>query len=73
MVHIGLEPITEYLEGVVPLDDHGQIIVNARLETEIPGILAAGDIRSNSPGQVSTAVGDGTTAAISAIRYLQSK
>jgi thioredoxin reductase (NADPH) len=41
------------------------------METEIPGLFAAGDIRSGSSGQVSTAVGDGATAAMSAQRFLQ--
>ena len=71
LVHVGLDPVTEYLEGVVPLDAQRQIVVNERMETEIPGIFAAGDIRSQSPGQVSTAVGDGAAAAMSAQRFLQ--
>jgi thioredoxin reductase (NADPH) len=71
LAHIGLEPNTGYLEGIVPLDKEGQIIVNAGMETEIPNILAAGDIRSGSPRQVVTAVGDGAIAAITAQRILQ--
>ncbi len=71
LVHIGLLPDTEYLPGNIPLDQNGQVVVNERMETEIPLLLAAGDIRSGSPGQVSTAVGDGVTAAMSAIRQLQ--
>ena len=71
LVHVGLDPNTDYLEGVVPLDDRKQIIVNESMETEIPGIFAAGDIRSGSPGQVSTAAGDGATAGMSAQRFLQ--
>ncbi len=70
LVHVGLEPMTDYLEGVVPLGEQGQIIVNARMETEVPGVLAAGDIRSGSPRQVVTAVGDGAIAAITAQRLL---
>ncbi len=70
LVHIGLEPNTGYLEDIVPLDEPGQIIVNARMETEVPYILAAGDIRSGSPRQVVTAVGDGAIAAITAQRLL---
>jgi thioredoxin reductase len=45
--------------------------VNDRMETAIPAILACGDIRSGSPGQVSCAVGDGAMAAASAIEFLQ--
>jgi thioredoxin reductase (NADPH) len=72
LVHIGLIPNTSYLDGVVPLDDRGQVTVNNRMETEVPLVLAAGDIRSGSPGQVSTAVGDGATAAMTLIKLLQS-
>jgi thioredoxin reductase (NADPH) len=71
LVHVGLEPNTDYLEGVIPLDGQRQIIVNESMETEFPGIFAAGDIRSGSPRQVSTAVGDGATAAMAAQRFLQ--
>jgi thioredoxin reductase (NADPH) len=71
LVHIGLEPNTGYLRGIVPLDERGQIIVNQNMETEVPYIFAAGDIRSNSPRQVVTAVGDGAIAAITAQRLLQ--
>jgi len=49
-VHIGLLS-TDYLEGIIPLDKKGQIIVNEKMETEIPFILAAGDIRSGSPAR----------------------
>jgi thioredoxin reductase (NADPH) len=71
LVHIGLDPNTEYLEGVVPLDEQRQVMVNGFMETEIPGIYAAGDVRSGSPRQVSTAVGDGAAAGMAAQRYLQ--
>jgi len=70
LVHIGIEANTEYLKDAVPLNDRGQIIVNERMETKVTGVLAAGDIRSNSLCQVSTAVGDGATAALSIIRQL---
>jgi thioredoxin reductase (NADPH) len=71
LVHIGLDPNTGYLEGVVPLDERGQVIVNERMETAVPYILAAGDIRRGSPRQVVTAVGDGAMAAVTAQRLLQ--
>jgi len=73
LVHVGLDPRTDYLKGVVSLDDGGQVLVNEWMEAGIPGVYAAGDIRSGSPGQVSTAVGDGAAAAMAAQRYLQTK
>lgn len=72
LVHIGILPNTEYLEGTIPLDQQGRIMVNNRLETEISSIVAAGDIRNGSPQQVAAAVGDGVIAAISTQRFLQS-
>lgn len=71
LAHVGLEPNTEYLRNTVPLDDEGRVIVNSWMETEVPLVFAAGDIRSGSPGQIVTATGDGATAAISAQRLLQ--
>jgi len=71
LIHVGLEPNTDYLKGIVPLDSQGRIIVNERMETEIPYILAAGDIRGGSLNQIITAAGDGATAAISAEKLLQ--
>ena len=71
-VAVGLRPNTGYLEGVVALSPEGFILVNNQMETGVPGIFAAGDIRAGSARQVSSAVGDGATAAISAERYLSS-
>ncbi|MFC1998061.1 thioredoxin-disulfide reductase [Chloroflexota bacterium] len=69
-VSIGLHPYTEYLQGILSLDDEGYIITNGKLETEVAGIFAAGDIRKNSARQVVVAAGDGATAAIYAERYV---
>ncbi len=71
LVHIGLDPNTDYLKGTVPLDGQEQVKVNQQMETDVPGIFAAGDIRSGSPRQISAAVGDGAIAAIAAQRFLQ--
>lgn len=71
LVNIGLEPNTGYLRDIVSLDSQGQIIVNQNMETDVPSILAAGDIRSGSVRQISAAVGDGTIAAVTAQHYLQ--
>jgi thioredoxin reductase (NADPH) len=69
-VAIGFNPNTAYLKGLLPLDEAGYIITNEKMETSVPGILAAGDIRSNSIRQAISAAGDGATAAIYAERYL---
>ncbi len=71
-IAIGLAPNTNYVKGIIPLDKDGYIITNEVMETEIPGILAAGDVRHNSARQVISAAGDGATAAVSAERFLSS-
>lgn len=70
LVRIGLEANTDYLKGSVPLDEKGRVLVNGDMETSIPGVFAAGDIRHNSPMQIATAVGDGAMAALSLAKYL---
>jgi thioredoxin reductase (NADPH) len=69
-ISVGLKPNTDYLKGVLPLDDGGYVITNDTMETEIPGIFAAGDIRRNSARQAITAAGDGATAAFYAQKFL---
>ncbi len=70
-VAVGLKPSTDFLKGVLPLDKAGYIITNDRMETKIPGIFAAGDIRQHSPRQAITAAGDGATAAVFADKFLE--
>lgn len=69
-VFIGMTPNTGYLRGHLKMDNGGHIYVNEWMETEIPGIFAAGDVRVNSARQVVTAAGDGATAAIRADLYI---
>ena len=73
LVRIGLEPNTNYLKGLLSLDSDEFVVVNEQMETSIPGIFAAGDIRHGSPRQIATAVGDGVTAALSADRLIKLK
>ncbi len=69
-VSVGSKPLTDYLKGILKLDAVGAIIVNDKMETSVPGIFAAGDIRSNSIRQVISAAGDGAIAAVNAGKYL---
>ena len=70
-VAIGLIPNTSYLKDIVPLDEKGAVIVNNMMETAVPGVFAAGDIRINSIRQVVAAAGDGAVAAVSAAAYIE--
>jgi len=72
LVRIGPSPNTQFLQGLLELTPIGQIPVNENMETSIPGIYAAGDVREHSPMQIATAVGDGVIAAMALGRYLQS-
>jgi thioredoxin reductase (NADPH) len=70
-IAIGFRPNTGYLQGVLSLDSAGAIITNEKMETDVPGIFAAGDIRSGSIRQVVSAAGDGAVAATQAERYIR--
>lgn len=68
-VFIGFKPATEIYEEQLSLEK-GYIITNEEMETEIPGVFAAGDCRKKSLRQVVTAVADGAIAAVNAGKYL---
>ncbi|MBI2916603.1 MAG: thioredoxin-disulfide reductase [Chloroflexi bacterium] len=70
-IYVGLRPNIEFLNGLIKLDSGGHIAVNLWMETQVPGIFAAGDVRCNSAKQVVSAAGDGATAAIAAERYIK--
>jgi thioredoxin reductase (NADPH) len=69
-ISVGFKPNTGYLKGMVDTDDNGAIITNGSMETSVPGILAAGDIRSGSIRQLIAAAGDGAVAAINAGKHI---
>ncbi|RKZ17647.1 thioredoxin-disulfide reductase [bacterium] len=62
-VYVGLKPNTEFLKGKVEMDEYGFIKTDEKLKTSIPGVYAAGDVRTTMLRQVATAVGDGALAA----------
>lgn len=70
---VGLLPRTQFLKGLVNVDEAGYIITNENCETSVKGIFAAGDCRKKLLRQVSTAVGDGATAAFAVEKYLEGK
>ena len=69
-VQIGLVPNTEWLKGDIELSQHGEIIVNDRNETSIPGIFAAGDVTTVPYKQIVISMGEGSKAALSAFDFL---
>ena len=69
-ISVGRLPDTEFLEGLEK-DEKGYIITNENMETSIPGVFAAGDVRRKSLRQVVTAAADGAIAATMAIKYLE--
>jgi thioredoxin reductase (NADPH) len=70
-VFIGLDPNTGFLKGQVDLDDRGFILTDDRFMTSMPGVFAAGDVRSGSTKQLASAVGEGAAVAIAIRSYLE--
>ena len=70
-IFIGYVAKTQGFEKCVHLNDRGEIIVGAEMQTNVPGVFAAGDSIAKRYRQVTTAVADGTIAALSAIEYLR--
>ena len=68
-VFAGYVPATDLVRGVVDLDDHGYVVTHGYLETSVPGVYAAGDLRAKNLRQVVTATADGAIAAVELERY----
>ena len=68
-VFAGYVPATDLVRGVVELDDHGYVVTHGYLETSVPGVYAAGDLRVKNLRQVVTATADGAIAAVELERY----
>jgi thioredoxin reductase (NADPH) len=71
-VYIGFTPNSNLVREGLKKDAGGYIVTNDRMETSIPGIFACGDVRAQLVRQVTNAVGDGTTAAVAAEKYIES-
>ena len=68
-VFVGYVPATDLVRGVVELDDYGYVVTHGYLETSVPGVYAAGDLRAKNLRQVVTATADGAIAAVELERY----
>jgi thioredoxin reductase (NADPH) len=70
-IYVGFMPNSQIFGTEFPRDDQGFIITDDKMETVVPGLYVAGDVRSQYVRQISNAVGDATTAAVAATRYIE--
>ncbi|MDA8405225.1 MAG: thioredoxin-disulfide reductase [Desulfobacteraceae bacterium] len=70
-IWVGVLPNTAFLKDAVALDPGGFVVVNSKMETSVPGVYAAGDVRNTPLRQVATAVGDSAIAAFEAAAYIE--
>lgn len=69
-VFVGFVPNNRLVAGLLDMDEAGFVLTNDRMETSVPGVFAAGDLRSKPLRQITTAVGDGATAAFVAEKFM---
>lgn len=72
-IEVGLTPNSEFVKGILHLNDSGEIMVDCNSRTSVPGVFAAGDVTSVQDKQIIIAAGEGAKAALSAYRYLLEK
>jgi thioredoxin reductase (NADPH) len=70
-IYVGFMPNSDIFGPEFPKDDQGFVITDDKMETVVPGLYVAGDVRSQYVRQISNAVGDATTAAVAATRYIE--
>jgi thioredoxin reductase (NADPH) len=70
-IFIGTDPNSDLVKDLVKLDQNGFIVTDSHMETSVPGVFAAGDVRSKRFRQIATAVGEGADAAYSVEKYLE--
>lgn len=71
-IYAGLIPLSDVFKDLVECDPYGFIVTDVKLQTSVPGVFAAGDIRAQAIRQIVTACGDGATAAMNAYYYIRS-
>ena len=72
-IFVGFTPNTGIIRGHIAHDASGYLITDSNMQTSVPGLFAAGDVRAQLTRQVTTAVGDATTAAIAVEKYLTAR
>jgi thioredoxin reductase (NADPH) len=70
-IWVGILPNTEFVKESVKTDEFGFIVADAKMQTSVPGVYVAGDVRDTPLRQISTAVGDGAIAAVCAEHYIE--
>jgi thioredoxin reductase (NADPH) len=70
-IYIGFKPNSELLGAQVARDGQGFVLVDDKMEADVPGVFVAGDVRRQYVRQIANAVGDATTAAVAATRYIE--
>jgi len=70
-IFIGMDPNTSFLKGTVDLDRWGFVVTDDTLQTSLPGVFAAGDVRAGSTKQLGSAIGEGITALLMVRQYLE--
>ena len=68
---IGLSPNTDVVKDLIDLDEQGFVVTDAALQTSVPGVFAAGDVRAGSTKQAASAAGEGAAVALGIRRYLE--
>jgi thioredoxin reductase (NADPH) len=70
-IYVGFMPNNQIFDASVPRDPQGFIVTDDKMEINVPGVYVSGDVRSQYVRQISNAVGDATTAAVAATRYIE--
>ena len=71
-IAVGIAPNSEFIRGFIDTDEKGFIITDSRMHTSMPGVFAAGDVRTSPLRQIVTAAADGAVAAAAVWEYIES-